>query len=68
MLVLPLEIPEVSPEAWENLSSDEKKALTARLRRAFRAFLFEKDSDSIRQFMQGRGPYQTSGELNDNIS
>jgi len=68
MLVLPLEIPDVAYEQWEKLSSDEKKVLTNRLNRAFRAFLFEKNSGSIQQFMQGSGPYQSENELYDGIS
>lgn len=68
MQVLPLEIPDATYQLWEQLSPDEKQVLETRLRRAFRAFLFERNSAAIQQIVQGKGPYQSEQELYDGVS
>ena len=68
MQVLPLEIPDTTYRLWEQLSTDEKLVLETRLKRAFRAFLFEKNSAVIQQSLHNKGPYQSEEELYDGVS
>ena len=68
MQVLPISIPDTTYQLWEQLSPGDKQALETRLKRAFRAFLFEKNSTAIRQSLAGKGPFQSEQELYDGVS